>query len=228
MKLSSSQTWAIVGLASLIWLALGVLGVTSGGGINAVLNLRDIIPALLFGGFLYERWGWRWQLLHQLHIITTPVVIGTWKGVLTSDWEDESGEKLAPFTVYLGIDQTLTTTAVRLLSFESSSVPVAGGMAKTETGFPAIGYLYRNRPGVVLRQGRSRMHYGGAMVEIVADPATGLNGEYWTDRKTIGSFEMWEHSPVIAQTQGEAEKLAFGPPRPVGVFDGIRRLLRRA
>jgi hypothetical protein len=227
VRLSSTQTWAIVGLASLVWLGLSVFGVTSGGGLAVVWSLRDIIPGLLFVFALYERWGWRWQPLHRIRVATTPVIIGTWRGELTSDWEDESGTKLAPFTVYLSINQTLTTIAVQLLSLESSSVPVAGGLAKTETGFPAIGYLYRNRPGVVLRQGRSRMHYGGAMIEIVGDPASGLNGEYWTDRKTIGSFTLCEHSPVIAQTQGEAEKLTFGPPRPVGVLDGLRQLFAR-
>lgn len=227
MSLSTSQGWAVVGLAALIWLALSIFGVTSGGGLAVVWSLRDIIPALVFGFSLYERWGWRWQVLHRLGVTRTPVIIGTWRGELTSDWEDDTGTKIAPFTVYLSINQTLTTTAIHLLSLESSSVPVAGGLAKTETGFPAIGYLYRNRPGVTLRQGRSRMHYGGAMVEIVGDPATGLNGEYWTDRKTIGSFAMREHSPVIAQTQEEAEMLAFGPPRPLGVLDGLRRFLGR-
>jgi hypothetical protein len=190
-----------------------------------VLSLREIIPWLLFGGFLYERWGWRWSLLHKIGVVRTPVVIGTWKGELTSDYDDGSGPR-DPFTVYVAVSQSLTTVAVHLLSIESTSVPVAGGIARTETGFPAIGYLYRNRPRVELRQSRSPMHYGGAMIEIVGVPATGLNGEYWTDRKTIGSFRLREHSPVVAQTHEQATLMTYGEPRPVGVFAGLRALFR--
>lgn len=39
MRLQETQVWAVVGIASLLWLSLGVLGVTSGGGIGAVLSL---------------------------------------------------------------------------------------------------------------------------------------------------------------------------------------------
>lgn len=148
------------------------------------------------------------------------MVIGTWKGELSSDYDDGSGPK-DPFDIYVAVTQSLTTVAVRLLSEESISVPVAGGIARTETGFPAIGYLYRNRPRVDLRHTRSPMHYGGAMVEIVGDPASGLNGEYWTDRKTIGRFTLREHSLVVAQTHDHAKTLAYGTPRAAGVFDGL-------
>ena len=225
MRLSETQVWAVVGMTSLVWLSLGVLGVTSGGGIGVVLSLREIIPWLLFVGFLYERWGWRWSMLHRLGLVKTPVVIGTWKGELSSGYDDGSGPKDS-FDVYVAVSQSLTTVAVHLLSEESISVAIAGGIARTETGFPAIGYLYRNRPRVDLRQTRSAMHYGGAMVEIVGDPATGLNGEYWTDRKTIGRFTLREHSLVVAQTREHANALAYGPPLAAGVFDGLRALLR--
>jgi hypothetical protein len=221
VSLSTSQSWAVIGLAALVWLALSVFGVTSGGGLAVVFSLRDIIPALVFGFSLYERWGWRWQLLHKLRVVKTPVVIGTWRGDLTSSFQE------APGTVYLAVSQTLTTVSVRLLSADSTSVSIAGGVAKTESGFPVIAYNFRNRPRVALRHNGSEMHYGGALVEIIGDPAAGLDGEYWTERATKGEFKPRAHSPVIAQTFEEAEKLLYGAPRPLGVLDGLLRLLGR-
>jgi len=61
------------------------------------------------------------------------------------------------------------------------------------------------------------------MIEIEGRPATGLNGEYWTDRNSSGKFAFREHAPRVAQTFEQATKLAYGAPRPVGILDGLRR-----
>jgi hypothetical protein len=226
MKLTSSQVWTIVGLASLVWLGLSILGVTSGGGLTAVFSLADIIPALLVAASIHERWLWRQSLFHRSRVITTPVVIGTWRGQLESFWQNpETGERPPIKTVYLTIQQTATTVSVRLLTNESSSEQLAGTVTESESGYPAISYNYRNRPDMRYRKdGVSPIHYGGAVLEIVGDPATGLNGEYWTDRNSRGEFKFREQSPRIAQTFEEAESLTFGPPRPYGVLDGLRGL----
>lgn len=224
MSISTSQVWAIIGLAALIWLALSIVGVASGGGISIVFNLADIIPALLFGWWLYERWGWRWGPLHAVGLLSTPVVIGTWRGTLESFWKDpKTGELPAPKTVYLTIAQTVTSVSVRLLTDESSSEQVAGAITRAESGFPAISYNYRNKPQLELRQTRSPIHYGAAVIEIEGRPATGLNGEYWTDRNSSGKFTFREHAPRVAQTFEQATTLAYGAPRPVGILDGLRR-----
>jgi hypothetical protein len=104
------------------------------------------------------------------------------------------------------------------------SEQLAGTVAKSESGYPAISYNYRNRPDLEFRKdGASPIHYGGAVIEIVGDPATGLNGEYLTDRNSRGQFRFREHSALIAQTFEEAERLAFAEPRPVGVLGGLLR-----
>lgn len=224
MSLSSSQTWAVVGVASLIWLALSIVGVTSGGGLAVALSLADIVPALLFGATLFERWGWRWSPLHTAQIVSTPVVIGTWKGTLESAWKDPaSGISPEPKTVYLTVGQTATTVSVRLLTDESSSEQVAGAVTKGESGFPVVAYNYRNKPQLALRQTRSQIHYGGAIVEIVGKPATGLEGEYWTDRNSSGKFSFREHSTNTAQTYEQAAHMTYTNPKPVGVFEGLRQ-----
>jgi hypothetical protein len=230
MRLSNSQIWFIVGVASLIWLALSVFGLTSGGGLSVVVTLADIIPALLLAGWIFEGWLWRWSPFHAVGLISTPVVIGTWRGELESFWVDpETGERPAVKIVYLTIGQTATTVAVRLLTNQSVSEQLSGMVTKVDSGYPVISYNYRNTPDLTFRENNvSPIHYGGAVVEILGDPATGLKGWYWTDRNSRGEFKFHEHSPDTAQTFGQAQQLAFGPPRPIGVLGRrLARLLRR-
>ena len=93
---------------------------------------------------------------------------------------------------------------------------------KTEAGYPAISYTYRNEPDLRYRQNNvSPIHYGGTILEILGDPATGLRGRYWTDRGSSGELRFSEQSPKTAQTFGQASALTYGPPRSVGVLDGL-------
>ena len=222
MKLSSSQTWAIVGFAAIVWLALAWLGVTTEGDAGVVLRLADVIPALLVLFAIHERWLWRWQLLHRLGISPAPVLSGTWRGELVTHWKDpETGIALPPKTVYLAIHQTLTTVHVRLLTDESTSDQVSGGMSSD--GFvPTIAYTYRNEPDLALRGVRSEIHYGAAVLRVNGKPATELDGRYWTDRPTRGTFRFAEHTMRIAQSYADATKLEYGVPNPVGVFTYLR------
>jgi hypothetical protein len=64
--------------------------------------------------------------------------------------------------VYLVVRQTLTTASVRLLSDESTSDQVAGGVHSGESGYPTIAYLYRNRPSIGQRHTTSNVQYGAA------------------------------------------------------------------
>jgi len=225
MSISTSQVWAIIGLAALIWLALSIVGVASGGGISIVFNLADIIPALLFGWWLYERWGWRWGPLHAVGLLSTPVVIGTWRGTLESFWKDpKTGELPAPKTVYLTIAQTVTSVSVRLLTDESSSEQVAGAITRAESGFPAISYNYRNKPQLELRQTRSPIHYGAAVIEIEGRPATGrpqLIGQVHLPRARTArgpDFRAGNHARVWRAAAGwhsrrPASQIVRGAPR---------------
>lgn len=227
MRPTASQTWTIVGIAAVIWLALSVFGITSGGGLSVVWSLADIVPALVAGAAIYERWLWRWSVLHRIGLIKTPVVIGTWKGVLESFWEDATTHvRPAPTMVYLTIVQTATTVVVRLLTAESASEQVVGTVGKSESGHPAISYTFRNRPDLRFREGNaSAIHYGGAILEVVGDPARRLNGWYWTDRSSRGEFTFTEHAHEFAQTFDDAGRLRYSEPRPVGI-PGTTRLAR--
>jgi len=216
--LSELRVWSLVFITGVIWLTLVAASVVSGN-TDAFSVIVDLLPLILLGAYAFERRGWRAQGLHP-RWVETPVVIGTWRGTLTSYWEDAAGQSPAPKTVYLTIRQTLTSISVRLLSDEATSEQVAGGVIRAESGYPAIAYNYRNKPGIGLRQATSNIHYGGALIEIVGDPATGLDGEYWTERRSKGKLTFREHAPRIAQTHEEAAKLSYGSPRPLRVLEG--------
>ena len=212
--LSELRVWSLIFITGAIWLTLAAASVVSGN-IDAFSVIVDLLPLILLGAYAFERRGWRAQWLHP-RWVSTPVVIGTWRGTLTHYGTEPPTTK----TAFLVVRQTLTAASVRLLTDESTSEQVAGGVAPGETGYPTITYLYRNTPGIGQRHATSNIQYGGATVEIVGDPATGLNGEYWTDRKTKGSVTFREHSPAIAQTYEQATKLSYGLPRPLRVLEG--------
>jgi hypothetical protein len=217
--LSEFKVWSLVAVAGAIWLTLAITSVASGN-TDALSIIVDLLPLILVVAYAFERRGWRAQWLHT-RWVSNPVVIGTWRGTLT---HYRDGEQASTKTVYVVVRQTLTTASVRLLSDESTSEQVAGGVYSAESGYPAIGYLYRNRPGIGQRHSTSNVQYGAAQLEIVGDPATGLNGEYWTDRYTKGSFTFREHSQTLAQTLDEAASLTYGPAKAVGVFEGLPSL----
>jgi hypothetical protein len=215
--LSELRVWSLVAITGVIWLTLVVAGVVTGN-TDAFSTVADALPLLLLASYAFERRGWRARWFHP-RWVSTPVVIGTWRGELHSFWEDTAGQAPPAKVVYLTIRQTLTSVSVRLLSDESTSEQVAGGITTAESGYPAIAYSYRNKPGIGLRHATSNIHYGGALIEIVGDPATGLDGDYWTERKSKGKLTFREHASQIAQTYEEATKLAYGPPRPLGVLE---------
>lgn len=220
MRYSSGQIWAITAFVALVYLALGVVGVLSGGNLLDVFwSLSSIVPLLVIAGWLFEQRGWRWTWLHRINLVRTPVVIGTWKGVMQSDWKEEGSDTpIPPRTVYLTVQQTAVTVKVRLLTDESSSDLLYGLVERGSSGYPTITYAYLNEPALPLQQTRSRIHHGAAMIKIIGDPATMLEGDYWTDRKTTGTLTFEAHNPQIAQTFEQAAKLTYDRPRPVGVL----------
>jgi hypothetical protein len=209
--LSNLQTWTIVGLAALIWLPLSLLGVATGGP-AAVLWLSDLLAIVLIGASAFERWWWRWPRLHP-HLIGTPDVGGTWRGMLESSWTDPATRTVRPpKVVYLAIRQTLTTVWVRLLSNESASDQMVGAVKKDPASQDwLLSYTYRNTPKLPLRE-HSPQHHGGTFLTIFGEPPTRVEGEYWTSRDTKGTLAMDGRAQAVAQSYVDAEALTYETP----------------
>jgi hypothetical protein len=209
--LSNLQTWTIVGLGALIWLPLSVLGFASGGP-AAVLWLSDLLAIVLALISAFERWAWRWRPLHP-HIVGTPDVRGTWRGMLSSSWIDPATESARPpKVVYLAIRQTLTTVWVRLLTNESASDQMVGSVKKDAASEDwLLSYNYRNTPKLPLRK-TSPEHRGGTFLTIYGEPPARIEGEYWTSRDTKGTLAMDARVEAVAQSYVDAEALTYATP----------------
>lgn len=203
-----AQVWVLYGIVGVIWLALLVLAGVSGQ-FDQVSRITSIVPALLVGAWLFERYLWRWAPLHP-RVVHTPVIRGTWRGELASLWiNPQTGEQPAVKTIYLAIEQTLTTVSVRLHSDESSSEQISGIVSvRKATDERVVIWTYVNTPRIALRE-RSRPHYGGALLTTFGDPPGRLEGEYWTDRQSKGSLSLRGHSPDIADSFEHAQALTY-------------------
>lgn len=208
--ITTLQSWIIISLAALIWLALVAVGVAHGGP-GAILDLTNFVPLLVIALLAFERWGWRWHVLHP-YPVGQPVVSGTWRGLLTSEWKDPVTKvSPAPKIVYLAVTQTLLTVKVRLLTNESVSDSFAGSVTRMPSGDWVLAYHYTAKPRSELRP-VSPPHPGAASLTIVGQPAARIEGEYWTGRSSQGSMEFTAHKDKIAPAFPEAQALFGDPP----------------
>lgn len=210
--LSDLQTWTVIGLAALIWLALSAIGIASGGP-TAALAIADVIPFLLLAASLFERRVWRWARLHP-HLVGAPVVRGTWKGSITSLWSDPATSAAPqPKTVYLAVEQTLTTVAVTLFTDESASRSIAGSVANVPGRGWVLSYTYLNTPRIERRE-TSPIHYGGTLLSIVDGGGITIDGEYWNDRASKGRLVFREHAPEVARSIEHAAAMTWSAETP--------------
>jgi hypothetical protein len=140
---------------------------------------------------------------------------GTWKGTLTSFWEDPStGKPPTPKPAYLVVRQTASAVSAILLTDESRSVSSLGTVGGGD-GLASLDYMYLNRPDSRV-ENRSRMHHGSTSLDITGIPATRLKGRYWTDRDSKGELEFVEHRQRAAEDYEEASRL-FGSKGDIDV-----------
>ena len=206
--LSKVRAWAIVGTTFSIWLAFVVVGVATNNQ-QALPTISQAVPIILGAVWIYEGWGWRYVPLPRP--LRVPDLNGTWQGTVTSLWKDDDGSNPPPIPAYLAVQQTLTSVSVRLFTQESASVQIAGAIAKTEAGEPAISYLYRNTPRVELRIGTSSIHHGAAMLTVYDGRPTRIVGDYWNERHGKGSMSFDSHASGRARSFDEARALDYLP-----------------
>lgn len=149
-----------------------------------------VVSVLALSAIALEHYLWRLPFL-QGWFVARPDVRGTWAVALQSDWIDpNTGATIPPITCFMGVEQTLSTLQMHLMTPESESWFVAHSIRRSpsENGYQIVG-VYTNKPNVHLRSGRSAMHLGGLVLDThgssKAKP-TILTAEYWTDRKTTG------------------------------------------
>lgn len=167
-----------------------------------------VVTVLSLIWLLVEHWLWRMRWFHEW-FFERPDLRGTWKGTLQSDWIDEkTGVRVPPITCYFGVKQTLGKLQMHLMTPQSESWLKGGCLqgAASETGFEIVA-IYENRPGLDHRD-NSPMHRGALALEthgIDTLKPVSLAGEYWTDRKTKGTFEFTQRLDDIHTRYKDAE-----------------------
>lgn len=205
--ISKTHLSTILFIAAIAW---GVLLVVSGVTVSVswlkYLSTVTGILLLILGGF--DLWLWRLPLL-QGWFVKRPIISGTWRGVLRSDWVDPSTGKVhEPINGFMVVRQTYSSLSLRLLTKESSSELIGAEIVSDLDGTRRIAGVYRNEPRQSNRQ-RSPIHYGGILLQVVDRPATGLNGHYWTDRNTSGEIGLSDRRSEL-YPNFETAKHAFG------------------
>ena len=175
-------------LVSGAWsIALLVAGLRLPGTEAKVLGYLPVVVVAVFAAF--DTWLWRLPWLQPL--VRRPDLNGTWRGSLVSMRADDSGNEVVhpARPVFIVIKQSYLDIDISLLSEESRSDSIAAVIQSGHDGDATIYYHYANTSGLAVRD-RSRPHAGGARVHVPSLRPAGLTGEYWTDRRTRGTYTV--------------------------------------
>jgi SMODS-associating 2TM, beta-strand rich effector domain len=83
--------------------------------------LSTVITVVLYAVMAFDLWLWKIPLLHGW-FVKRPVIEGSWKVEIRSNWEDRAtGIVIPPVEGYMVVRQTFSTLSLRLLTAESSS-----------------------------------------------------------------------------------------------------------
>lgn len=139
--------------------------------------------------FVFTAWLWRWKHL-QGWLIPFPDLNGTWQGHIQTNWEDAEGETPGPIPTVLTVKQTFgrMSCVMRTREMESHSY-LEGFCIDKDAQIRRLCYSYTSKPKAALRD-RSTPHDGTILFNIIGNPVSKLEGEYWTQRHTTGTITL--------------------------------------
>jgi len=186
----NTKTRIAIGIAAVVWLIIAIL---TNQAVSTValksVSIATSVAAIIFVG--YDHYVWKWRLVRM--VTGKPVVAGTWRGALQSDYV-RPGETAAvpPIPTVIRVTQTDSTLWVTLFTGESESVTEQGRILKEADGRWRMSWLYVNTPKSSV-QHRSNTHRGVCNLYLGGQNGESLRGEYFTSRKTTGelSFDEW-------------------------------------
>lgn len=160
--------------------------------------------------FLLAAWEkYLWHIWPFFYLQKEPDLRGTWKGQISSNYVDPNTQvRKPPIEVYVVVRQTCWTIDVRLFSAESSSVTLSGSLFSDSANVFTLACTYRNTP-TVLRRQRSPISHGGLLLYVRGSPIHQLDGEYWTDRGTVGEMLLTGRSKQQAHDFAQAQRFTW-------------------
>ena len=151
--------------------------------------IPDVVTVDLFFIGFFIKWGWRCKWL-QGWLVPFPDLNGTWQGKIQTNWKDTQGNTPGPIPVILTINQSFIriSCVMRTAEMESHSY-VEGFCIDRERQVRQLCYSYTSKPKASLRD-RSTPHDGTIIFNIIGKPVHKLEGEYWTQRQTLGTITL--------------------------------------
>jgi hypothetical protein len=192
------------------------LGLTALHGVPNTLGewLAPIGPAVLIAGIglvVFDRYAWKWPGAN--HLVGRPVLDGTWHGELLSDWVDpETNQRIDPIPdVFLIVRQRYWSISIRQITKESESVSIGPELSRHADGVHQLTFLFSNVPKQQFRH-RSQIHYGGAVISAPRSALDGLQGRYFTDRKTGGDMHFSDRYKTHIESHAAGLRLVATNP----------------
>lgn len=140
----ASYVKAIIYTAVAVWAVVLLIGgpKLSADLLRPVSAVTSIVVLL---SIAFELWLWKLPVLRGW-LVKRPVIEGTWRAELSSNWQDAGGAAIPPVRGYVVIRQSLLNLSLRLLTEESSSHLVGTEIVCTVDGLYCVSGVYRNEP----------------------------------------------------------------------------------
>jgi hypothetical protein len=188
---ASAQTKIAIGIAAGVWFIIAILtDQTVSTTALKTVSIAGSAAAIIF--LLYDRFIWKFTPVRAL--TGKPLVAGTWRGTLQSDYvRPGESDPIPPIPAAIRVVQTDSTLFVTLFTSESQSVTEQGRIVKEADGRWRMSWLYVNNPRPSL-QHRSNVHHGVCDLYLSGSDGEALAGQYFTGRKTTGEVRFVEWS----------------------------------
>jgi SMODS-associating 2TM, beta-strand rich effector domain len=194
-----ASEWIRVGVLVAVWSTL--LYISKVGLVinwESVKQLPTVITVYATLSYAFTTWLWRIPLL-QGWLVPYPDLQGTWQGEIRTTWRDaENGISGTPIPVILVIRQTFSSLSCTMHTITSDSRSTAAQLSHDPDGTIRLTYNYTNRPRAVVRD-QIPMHDGAAILRLVLRPKRCLEGEYWTNRRSIGDISVKFRSRTLLE-----------------------------
>lgn len=171
--------------------------------------LRPFLSAITVAGIIlgiYNYWAWRFIGI-RAWVAKTPDLSGTWQFKLQSEWVDpKTSQRVPEINGYAQVDQTAGHFTLRMFTIESHSKTIAYAFAYDQSVY-TLSIVYENKPNIRFRQNRSRFHLGAATFLVRSVYPDRIEGEYWTERETIGTLRLTERRRSAINSYSDGERL---------------------
>lgn len=178
------------GLAIVIF---GLMAVAKGSDFSKdlVSVISSAISWTVIVRLLFVKWAWKcklFKIFEKLHKI--PNLEGKWEGQFHSTGNSNTPKDRLIGEVEVEICQPdIHTIKVVRKSDESTSRSFGEVFEVSEDGLTHFTYSYVSEPKATVRD-RSQISYGTVRLVLNQKPVPTLEGNYWTDQKTTGTYNL--------------------------------------